>query len=37
MRGTSGDVQQQQLDVLHQIHDDLSEADAETIIEMSGA
>ena len=36
MRGETGDVQQQQLDVLHQIHDDLSEADAETLVEISG-
>jgi len=37
MRGTGGDIQERQLNVLEQIHEDLSEGDAENIYEIAGA
>jgi hypothetical protein len=37
MRGTGGDIQERQLGVLEQIHEDLSEGDAENIFEIMGA
>ena len=37
MRGTGNDVQEKQLHVLEQIHDDLSEGDSQDVMELAGA